>query len=165
LSPKIITEGAVSSVQQVAHHTVGSQRALETTGPTTEKGDGIVDQGEPGPAHRGLNARGKIETGGTRPVPGYTTCGLKGMLSHVEAGSMTIAELIKVAETQALLAVVGALQSGLESGLARGPSADSGAPLLDWSANAQYGPCCAALTGDPDLVQRCVARHVLHHSG
>jgi hypothetical protein len=43
-----------------------------------------------------------------------------------------------VAETQALLAVAEALQSGLESGLARGPSADSGAPLLDRSANAQY---------------------------
>ena len=48
----------------------------------------------------------------------------KGILSQVEAESRTITDLIKVAETYALLAVAEALQFSLVK-IARGPAADS----------------------------------------
>lgn len=48
----------------------------------------------------------------------------KGILSQVEAESLTIADLIKVAETYALLAVAEALQFSLVK-IARGPAVDS----------------------------------------
>jgi hypothetical protein len=61
----------------------------------------------------------------------------KGILSQVDAESRTIADLIKVAETYALLAVAEALQFSLVK-IARGPAADSGATSLDRAANGQY---------------------------
>jgi hypothetical protein len=53
----------------------------------------------------GGSARGKIDTGRTRPASGYYDLPAKRILSQVEAGSLTITDLIKVAKTYALLAV------------------------------------------------------------
>ena len=56
----------------------------------------------------------------------------------MEPGSRTITDLIKVAETYALLAVAEALQFSLGQGLARGAAADSCATSLDRAANGEY---------------------------
>jgi len=61
----------------------------------------------------GGSARGKIETGETRPTSGCYDPRAKGNLSQVEPGNRTITDLIKVAETYALLAVAEALQFSL----------------------------------------------------
>jgi hypothetical protein len=90
LSPKIITEGR--SAQSRSRETRTSTRG------TDQHGD---------------SARGKIETGGTRPASGYYDLRAKGILSQVEAESLTIADLIKMAATYALLAVPEALQFSL----------------------------------------------------
>ena len=58
------------------------------------------------------------------PASGYYDLRAKGILSQVEAESRTITDLIKVAETYALLAVAEALQFSLVK-IARGPAADS----------------------------------------
>ena len=68
----------------------------------------------------------------------------------MEAGSLTIADLIKVAETYALLAVAEALQFSLGQGLARGAAADSCATSLDRAANGEYLA--------QRLIQACVRR-------
>jgi hypothetical protein len=78
------------------------------------------------------------------------TCGLRDP-SQVEAESPTIADLIKVAETHALLAVAEAPQFSIGQRLARGPAADSGATSLDRAANGQYPAATHPGLGMPNL--------------
>ena len=90
MSPKIITEGAVSSVQikgSQDQHTGGLINTVARLG-SRSKPEGLG-------RYRVLRPAGQ------------------GILSQVEAESLTIAELIKVAETYALLAVAEALQFSL----------------------------------------------------
>jgi hypothetical protein len=49
--------------------------------------------------HGGSRSRARSKPDGLGRYRGTRTCGLKGILSHLEAGSLTIVELIKVAET------------------------------------------------------------------